>query len=216
MLDCCNWPATSISSPCVGQSNRKGAQIPVHADRIGGDWGITNLHLRVLDAARTAIAERATRVIVYGNAGARQGWIEAPYRAVPCAPGGPWAVRAPTATRNILVILRGIIVMNETTLDRIYRDKGLSARCGRGRKRARGSRMPVFVPMRPNQRWSQDFLQDTFRACHTFAHSGGQQRLLPRQLRPHCGHPHLRRAARAQNAVQGGESEHRPCIISEI
>ena len=36
----------------------------------------------------------------------------------------------------------------------------------RGRKRVRGSRTPV--PLQPNQRWSLDFLSDTFGACRKF------------------------------------------------
>ena len=38
----------------------------------------------------------------------------------------------------------------------------------RGRKRARGSRTPVPVPSRPNQRCSLDFPSDTFGACRKF------------------------------------------------
>ena len=44
----------------------------------------------------------------------------------------------------------------------------LSVRRRRGRKRARGSRTPMPVPLRPNQRWSSDFLSDTFGACRKF------------------------------------------------
>lgn len=51
---------------------------------------------------------------------------------------------------------------------RIYREEGLSVRRRRGRKRARGSRTPMPVPLRPNQRWSLDFLSDTFGACRKF------------------------------------------------
>ena len=47
---------------------------------------------------------------------------------------------------------------------RIYREEGLSVRRRRGRKRARGSRTPMPVPLQPNQRWSLDFLSDTFGA----------------------------------------------------
>ena len=67
--------------------------------------------------------------------------------------------------RRIGVMLeRKGMVMNEKKLYRIYREEGLSARRRRGRKRARGSRtpMPVPVPLRPNLRWSLDFLSDTF------------------------------------------------------
>ena len=47
-------------------------------------------------------------------------------------------------------------------------EEGLSVRRRRGRKRARGSRTPMPVPLRPNQRWSLDFLSDTFGACRKF------------------------------------------------
>jgi putative transposase len=61
------------------------------------------------------------------------------------------------------------MVMNEKKLHRIYREEGLSVRRRRGRKRARGSHTPMPVPrhpnQRPNQRWSLDFLSDTFGAC---------------------------------------------------
>ena len=69
--------------------------------------------------------------------------------------------------RRIGVMLeRKGMVMNEKKLDRIYREEGLSVR--RRRKRARGSRTPMPVPLRPNQRWSLDFLSDTFGACRKF------------------------------------------------
>jgi putative transposase len=71
--------------------------------------------------------------------------------------------------RRIGVMLeRKGMVMNAKKLDRIYREEGLSVRRRRGRKRARGSRTPIPVPLRPNQRWSLDFLSDTFGACRKF------------------------------------------------
>jgi len=60
------------------------------------------------------------------------------------------------------------MVMNEKKLYRIYREEGLSVRRRRGRKRARGSRTPMHVSLRLNQRWSLDFLSDTFGACRKF------------------------------------------------
>ncbi len=68
---------------------------------------------------------------------------------------------------GILLERKGMI-MNERKLCRIYREEGLSVRRRRGRKRARGSRMPIPVPLRPNQRWSTDCLSDTFGACRKF------------------------------------------------
>ena len=84
--------------------------------------------------------------------------------------------------RRIGVMLERVgMVMNEKKLYRIYREEGLSVRRRRGRKRARGSRTPPLtvckqtvagqrmpVPLRPNQRWSLDFLSDTFGACRKF------------------------------------------------
>ena len=69
--------------------------------------------------------------------------------------------------RRIGVMLERVgMIMNEKKLYRIYREEGLSVRRRRGRKRARGSRTPM--PLRPNQRWSLDFLSDTFGACRKF------------------------------------------------
>jgi len=45
-------------------------------------------------------------------------------------------------------------------LFRLYREEGLAVRRRRGRKRATGTRAPMTVPDRPNQRWSLDFLSD--------------------------------------------------------
>ena len=71
--------------------------------------------------------------------------------------------------RRIGIMLERVgMVMNEKKLYRIYREEGLSVRRRRGRKRARGSRTPMPVPLRPNQRWSLDFLSDTFGACRKF------------------------------------------------
>jgi putative transposase len=55
-------------------------------------------------------------------------------------------------------------VMNHKKLYRLYREEGLSVRRRRTRKRARGSRTPMPAPLRPNDRWSMDFVADTFGA----------------------------------------------------
>lgn len=59
-------------------------------------------------------------------------------------------------------------VMNHKKLYRIYREEGLAVKRRRGRKRARGTRTPMPVAMRPNERWSMDFLSDTFGASRRF------------------------------------------------
>ena len=59
-------------------------------------------------------------------------------------------------------------VMNHKKLYRIYREEGLAVKRRRGRKRERGSRTPMPVAQRPNDRWSLDFLSDTFGASRRF------------------------------------------------
>ena len=64
--------------------------------------------------------------------------------------------------RHIGVMLERVgIVMNEKKLYRICREEGLSVR-------RRRSRTPMPVPLRPNRRWSLDFLSDTFGTCRKF------------------------------------------------
>lgn len=71
--------------------------------------------------------------------------------------------------RRIGIMLeRKGMVMNKKKFYRIYREEGLSVRRRSGRKRARGSRTPMPVQLRPNQRWSVDFLSDTVGACRKF------------------------------------------------
>lgn len=71
--------------------------------------------------------------------------------------------------RRVGVMLeRKGMVMNHKKLYRIYCEEGLSVQRKRGRKRARGSRTPMPAATRPNQRWSLDFLSDTFGASRRF------------------------------------------------
>ena len=60
------------------------------------------------------------------------------------------------------------MLMNPKKLYRLYRDEGLSVRRRRGRKRARGTRTPMPLAIMPNQRWSLDFVADTFGASRKF------------------------------------------------
>jgi putative transposase len=52
--------------------------------------------------------------------------------------------------------------MNQKRFRRIYREEGLQVRRRGGRKRALGTRAPLSVPVRPNERWSMDFVSDSF------------------------------------------------------
>lgn len=63
--------------------------------------------------------------------------------------------------RRLLILLRrdGFVV-NHKKVYRLYREEGLVVKRRRGRKRALGTRRPMLVPERPNQRWSLDFVSD--------------------------------------------------------
>lgn len=67
-----------------------------------------------------------------------------------------------------IMLERKGMVMNEKKLYRIYREEGLSVRRRRGRKRACGTRTPMPPALMPNQRWSLDFVADTFGASRKF------------------------------------------------
>ena len=65
--------------------------------------------------------------------------------------------------RRIHVMLqRQGIDMNLKKLRRLYREEKLQVRRRGGRKRALGTRRPMVVPERANERWSLDFVSDAF------------------------------------------------------
>ncbi|MCD9147421.1 2-dehydro-3-deoxygalactonokinase [Pseudophaeobacter flagellatus] len=68
----------------------------------------------LLELAAPFLAEGGrTKVLICGMAGARQGWIEAPYSAVPCLPAKGRTVRAPTRDPRLDVrILPGLCQMD--------------------------------------------------------------------------------------------------------
>jgi len=71
--------------------------------------------------------------------------------------------------RRIGVMLeRKGMTMNHKKLYRLYTEEKLGVRRRRGRKRARGSRTPMPVALRPGERWSLDFLADTFGVSRKF------------------------------------------------
>lgn len=51
-----------------------------------------------------------------------------------------------------IMLAREGIVMNHKKLLRLYREENLRVRRRRGRKRAMGTRAPMTLPQRPNQR----------------------------------------------------------------
>lgn len=65
--------------------------------------------------------------------------------------------------RRIHVMLeRQGIFMNQKKLRRLYREEKLQVRKRGGRKRALGTRRPMLLPGRTNERWSLDFVSDAF------------------------------------------------------
>lgn len=71
--------------------------------------------------------------------------------------------------RRIHVMLeRQGIIMNLKKLRRLYREEKLTVRKRGGRKRALGTRRPLALPSRPNERWSLDFVSDAFTDGHRF------------------------------------------------
>jgi putative transposase len=65
--------------------------------------------------------------------------------------------------RRIHVMLeRQGIIMNLKKLRWLYREEKLTVRKRGGRKRALGTRRPLALPSRPNERWSLDFVSDAF------------------------------------------------------
>ncbi len=71
--------------------------------------------------------------------------------------------------RRIHVMLaRQGITMNLKKLRRLYREEKLQVRKRGGRKRALGTRRPMQLPSRPNERWSLDFVSDAFTDSRRF------------------------------------------------
>jgi putative transposase len=65
--------------------------------------------------------------------------------------------------RRLHILLeREGIHLNHKQLRRLYREEGLQVRKRGGRKRALGMRAPLVAPFRPNERWSLDFVSDSF------------------------------------------------------
>ncbi|WP_417259646.1 2-dehydro-3-deoxygalactonokinase [Celeribacter sp.] len=114
----------------------------VKADWIAVDWGTTSLRTWAMSSSGTVLAEaqsdhgmgalrsdgfeaalldlisdwlpaEKTRVIACGMVGARQGWVEAEYSRVPCAPTASTLTRAPTTDPRLDVqILPGVCQMS--------------------------------------------------------------------------------------------------------
>ena len=60
-----------------------------------------------------------------------------------------------------IMLKRESLVINHKRTERIYREEGLALRRKRRRKGAAGLRVVMPSPLRPNQRWSMDFVTDS-------------------------------------------------------
>jgi putative transposase len=60
------------------------------------------------------------------------------------------------------------LAMNQKRFRRLYREEGLQVRKRSGRKRALGLRAPLVLPSGPNERWSLDFVSDSFTSGRRF------------------------------------------------
>lgn len=58
--------------------------------------------------------------------------------------------------------------MNQKKLRRLYHEEKLQVRKRGGRKRALGTRRPMVLPSRANERWSLDFVSDAFTVGRRF------------------------------------------------
>lgn len=124
-------PSHTASGPRAGaaSADRPG----VDPDWIGIDWGTSNLRAWAMDAGGSVLAEassdqgmgrlsqdafepalrrliapwrqggRMMQVIACGMVGSRQGWVEAPYSDVPCAPLAGKPVRVPQTDPGLQV-----------------------------------------------------------------------------------------------------------------
>ncbi len=79
------------------------------------------------------------------------------------------AIRRRFGYRRLHLLLdRESLHMNHKKLRRLYAAERLQVRRRGGRKRALGTRAPMTLPQGPNQRWSLDFVSDTFTDSRRF------------------------------------------------
>ncbi|PTM48844.1 helix-turn-helix protein [Phreatobacter oligotrophus] len=66
-----------------------------------------------------------------------------------------------------MLLRREVFQVNHMRLFRLYRKERPTVRLRGGRKRAIVTRAPMMIPLRPNKRWSLDFVADCTRECLT-------------------------------------------------
>ena len=72
-----------------------------------------------------------------------------------------WERKRFGSPRLHIMLKREGLVINHKRTERIYSEEGLALRKKRRRKAAAGVRETIPSPVRPNQRWSMDFVSDS-------------------------------------------------------
>jgi putative transposase len=70
--------------------------------------------------------------------------------------------------RLAIVLRRNGWAVTDKQVYRVYRAEGLAVRRRKRKRWAVGQRVPLPLPSRPNERWSMDFMSDTFASGRTF------------------------------------------------
>ena len=109
-----------------------------------------------------------------------------------------WERKRFGSPRLHIMLKREGLVINHKRTERIYSEEGLALRKKRRRKGAAGVRETIPSPVRPNQRWSMDFVSDStvtgrrFRALAIVKggeisyHVGGVKLYHSSRLDPRC------------------------------
>lgn len=107
----CDWVAVDWGTSTLRAWAMRGAEMVAEAR---SDSGMNSLDESRFEAALLNLVDpwlgrEPMPVVACGMVGAREGWIEAPYRTVPCKPLGGGSVAVPTSDRRLSVtILPGL------------------------------------------------------------------------------------------------------------
>ncbi|MGJ8617222.1 MAG: 2-dehydro-3-deoxygalactonokinase [Sulfitobacter sp.] len=100
------WIAVDWGTSNLRAWAMRGAEVLARAQSDAGMGGLTREGFGPALAAliNDWDVSKTTPVIACGMVGSRQGWVEAPYRRVPCAPLGDDTIKVPDDDRNIRII----------------------------------------------------------------------------------------------------------------
>ena len=102
-----DWGTSNLRLWLIGQDNE--VLESRQSDKGMGNLAPEEFEGALLELAGDLVGNAPMDVLICGMAGARQGWMEAPYAAVPCLPVGTGAIEVPTDHANLKVrILPGL------------------------------------------------------------------------------------------------------------